>query len=74
MSERTTALTQQASIDEIQKIKHCKWRVSLLLLSQELGSEEWIQKFHYNNVHHVPEGDKVIWLFCKQLPFWGSKF
>jgi hypothetical protein len=45
----------------------------LLLPSQELCSEEWKHKFHHNNVHHVMEGNKVIWhFFCKQLPFWVS--
>jgi hypothetical protein len=43
----------------------------VILLSQELGSEECIQKFHYNNVHHVTEGDKVIWLFLQDAALLG---
>jgi hypothetical protein len=45
----------------------------VILLSQELGSEECIQKFHYNNVHHVTEGDKVIWLFLQAAALLGQQ-
>jgi hypothetical protein len=43
----------------------------VILLSQEHGSEECIHKFHYNNVHHVTEGDKVIWLFLQDAALLG---